>query len=463
MLEPVTAVLKAVSDFLWGLPLIVVILGGGIYLTFLSRFIQLKKLRHAFDIVRGKYDDPDDEGDISHFQALTAALSGTIGIGNIAGVATAMHVGGPGALFWMWVSAFVGMATKYAECTLSHHYRAFDREGAAAGGAMYFIEKGLGPKWKPLALTFAACTVIASMGSSNIVQSNTVAGNLHADIGIPTWITGVVLAVLLAVVIVGGIKRIGQVASRLVPIMSVFYVGGAATVLLMHAGHIPDAFATIFHHAFNPTAAGGGFLGSTVALTLQWGIKRGLFSNEAGQGSAPIAHAAAKTKEPVREGLVAMAEPFIDTLVICTMTGLVIVITDAWLFLDPTTGEGLNGAVLTSWAFTEGLRPVLGELGKYIVTLSIPFYAFSTSVTWSYYGDRAVDYIWGPQARPIYRWIYVGFQFLGAIWSLELVWNFADITLGLMAIPNMIGVVGLSGVLVRLTKDYFSREQSPTR
>jgi len=262
---------------------------------------------------------------------------------------------------------------------------------------------------------------------------------------------------------VGGIRRIGQVASRLVPIMSVFYVGGAATVLLMHAGHIPDAFGTIFHHAFNPTAAGGGFLGSTVALTLQWGIKRGLFSNEAGQGSAPIAHAAARTKEPVREGLVAMAEPFIDTLIICTMTGLVIVITGGWTYIDPATGEGLNGAVLTSWSFTEGLRPVLGELGKYIVTLSIPFYAFSTSVTWSYYGDRAVDYIWGPQARPIYRWIYVGFQFLGAIWSLELVWSFADITLGLMALPNMIGVVGLSGVLVRLTKDYFSRPQIPTR
>jgi AGCS family alanine or glycine:cation symporter len=356
------------------------------------------------------------------------------------------------------------MATKYAEVTLAHHYRDIQPDGSAAGGAMYFIEKGLGPRWKWLALSFAFLTATSSIGSANIVQSNTVAGNLQADLGIPTWITGLVLSAVLALVIVGGIKRIGQVASRLVPVMTVFYVGGALTVLVLHYTDIIPAFETIVYHAFHPTAAAGGFAGSVVALTLQWGIKRGLFSNEAGQGSAPIAHAAAKTKEPVREGLVAMAEPFIDTLIICTMTGLVIVITDGWrLAIDPVTGDALNSAVLTSWSFTEGLRPVFGELGKYIVTLSIPFYAFSTSVTWSYYGDRAVDYLWGPKARPIYRWVFVVFQFLGAIWSLELVWNLADITLGLMAVPNMIGVFALSGVLVRLTKDYFSRMSSATR
>ena len=329
---------------------------------------------------------------------------------------------------------------------------------------MYFIEKGLGPRWKWMAVSFAFLTVVASMGSANIVQSNTVAGNLQADLGVPTWITGVVLAALLALVIVGGIKRIGQVASRLVPFMSVFYVGGALTLLALNYHEILPSLRLIIYEAFHPTAAAGGFVGATVAITLQWGIKRGLFSNEAGQGSAPIAHAAAKTKEPVREGLVAMAGPFIDTLVICTMTGLVIILTNSWReAVDPVTGEALNGAVLTSWAFTKGLHPLLGEYGKYIVTLSIPFYAFSTSVTWSYYGDRAVDYLWGAQARPIYRWVFVVFQFLGAIWSLELVWNFADITLGLMSLPNMIGVFALSGVLVRLTKDYFSRQQMRTR
>ena len=463
MLEQATVVLKTISDFLWGLPLIILILGGGIYLTALTRVIQVRKLRHAFDTIRGKYDDPDDAGDINHFQALSAALSATIGIGNIAGVATAIHIGGPGALFWMWISAFVGMATKYAECTLSHHFREIKEDGSAAGGAMYFIEKGLGPKWKWLASSFALFTVIASMGSANIVQSNTVAGNLRVDFGIPTWVTGIVLSAFLAMVIVGGIKRIGRVASRLVPLMTVFYVGGALVLLALNARMIPGAFRLIFYEAFHPTAAAGGFLGAGVALTLQWGIKRGLFSNEAGQGSAPIAHAAAKTKEAVREGLVAMAGPFIDTLVICTMTGLVIVITDAWRYVDPATGVALNGAVLTSHAFMQGLRPVMGEYGKYIVTLAIPFYAFSTSVTWSYYGDRAVDYLWGTQARPIYRWVFVTFQFLGAIWSLELVWNFADITLGLMSLPNLIGVFALSGVLVRLTKDYFSRKQSRTR
>jgi len=464
MLDPFTAILIQISDFLWGMPLIVLILGGGIYLTLRLGFLQLRHLPHAFNIIRGKFDDPDDEGDITHFQALTAALSGTIGIGNVAGVATAIHIGGPGALFWMWVSAFVGMATKYAEVTLAHHYRDIQPDGSAAGGAMYFIEKGLGPRWKWLAMSFAFLTATSSIGSANIVQANTVAGNLHADLGVPTWITGIVLSVVLALVIVGGIKRIGQVASRLVPIMTVFYVGGALLVLLINHTQILPALETILYHAFRPTAAAGGFAGSMVAITLRWGIKRGLFSNEAGQGSAPIAHAAAKTKEPVREGLVAMAEPLIDTLVICTMTGLVIVITNGWrVAVDPLTGEGLNSAVLTSWSFTEGLRPVLGGYGKYIVTLSIPFYAFSTSVTWSYYGDRAVDYLWGAKARPIYRWIFVVFQFLGAIWSLELVWNFADITLGLMALPNMIGVFALSGVLVRLTKDYFSRMEGATR
>ncbi len=459
MIENLTTTLETISGFIWGIPLVVLLLGGGIILSVVVRFIQIRKVAHALDIVRGKYDDPDEEGDITHFQALAAALSATIGIGNIVGVATAIHYGGPGALFWMWISAFVGMATKYCECLLALHYRKILPDGSAAGGPMYYLEHGL--KSKPLAVAFAALTVIASLGSANMVQSNSVALNLETTLGVPRVATGAVLAVLLALVIVGGIKRIANVASKLVPSMSILYISGALVVLASNADQILPAFQLIVKHAFTPTAAGGGFLGSTIALTLQWGIKRALFSNESGQGSAPIAHAAAKTKEPVREGLVAMLGPLIDTIIICTTTGLVIVTTGAWKNAIGDDGVLLNGGDLTSWAFREGMSGI-GNWGHYIVTICIPFYAFSTSVSWSYYGDRSIDYLFGANARVVYRWVFVGAQFLGAVFTLRLVWAIADICNGLMAVPNMIGVVGLSGVVIRLTKDYFSRPQNPT-
>lgn len=462
MLESLTTFLEGIGGILWGAPLVILLLGGGLILTVVVRAIQVRKVGHAIEIVRGRYDDPDDEGDINHFQALSAALSATIGIGNIVGVATAIHYGGPGALFWMWMSAFVGMATKYCECMLANHYRIIQPDGSAAGGPMYYIERGLGRRWKPLAVTFAVLTVVASIGSANMTQSNSVADVMEASLRIPRWVTGLVLATFMALVIVGGIKRIAHVASRMVPAMSLMYVAAAFFVLLLAADRIVPSFGLILRHAFTPTAAGGGFLGASVALTLQWGIKRALFSNEAGQGSAPIAHAAAKTKEPVREGLVAMLGPLVDTIIICTTTGLVIIVTGAWQQGLDAEGALLNGGPLTSWAFQRGLRP-LGDWGAHVVTFAIPFYGFSTSVSWSYYGDRCVDYLWGAEARRVYRWLFVLFHFLGAVWSLRLVWAIADICNGMMAVPNIIAVVGLSGVIVRLTKDYFSRPQIPTR
>lgn len=546
-----------VYRYIWEFPeqlpyFIVLLLGTGIFLTIRMRFIQLRKITHSLAVIAGYYDDPKDAGEINHFQALTAALSATIGIGNIAGVATAIHYGGPGALFWMWVTAIFGTTSKFVECTLSMHFRKVNEEGIVSGGPMYYIEKGLGNKWKFLAVMFAACAVISSFGSGNSVQAFTVADSFRSDFGIPTWITGAVMATLVALVIIGGIKRIGMVTSRLVPFMAIIYFVGAVTVLFINAPLVPEAFASIFRDAFQPRAGIGGFFGSTFMFTLIWGVKRGIFSNEAGQGSAPIAHAAAKTKEPVREGIVAMIGPYIDTLLICTLTGLVIVTVGVWkdkklesvpfieksnisimranepilpngiiedesLFIgsfaisngraagfqfaknsstvdDPelqhdgraftgtafAAGDGSvrfenaagseipgeeielvgyilqNGSPLTAWAFQRGLSP-LGNWGNYIVTIAVFLFAISTAISWSYYGDRSIEYLFGSGAILPYRIIFCIINFLGAIFSLEVVWGFGDTALGLMAIPNLIAILALSGVTRRLTLNYFSR------
>ena len=323
------------SDLVWGwpeqLPLIVVLLvGTGLITTIRLGWIQIRYFRHGIRVVRGEYDDPEHEGDLSHFQALSTALSATVGIGNIAGVATAIHYGGPGALFWMWVTAVFGMALKYTECTLAMKYRVIHTDGTASGGPMYSIEKGLGKSWKPLAVAFAAFAVISSFGSGNAVQSFTVADQFRQDLGVPTWITGAVMASLVALVILGGIRRIGRVTSKLVPFMAAIYIGTALVVLALNIAEVPSTLMLIFTSAFQPAAQIGGFAGGTFIFMLTWGVKRGLFSNESGQGSAPIAHAAAKTDEPIREGVVAMIGPFIDTLLICTMTGLVILTSGVW-------------------------------------------------------------------------------------------------------------------------------------
>jgi len=461
-MEQVHAVIGYISDLIWNFPptapfMVVLLLGAGIYVTFRLGLVQIRRFRHAWEVITGKYDDPAHEGDITHFQALSAALSATVGIGNIAGVATAIHYGGPGALFWMWITAIFGMALKYAECTLSMRFRKINPDGSASGGPMYYIELGLGKGFKAMAVFFAACAVISSFGSGNAVQAFTVADQFRSDFGIPQWITGLVLVTLVGMVILGGIKRIGRVASRLAPFMAVLYVVSALVAILLHLDRVPGMFHLIVSSAFNPPAQIGGFAGATFLYTLVWGVKRGIFSNEAGQGSAPIAHAAAKTDEPVREGAVAMLGPFIDTLMICTMTGLVIVLTDAWTVTD-ATGQALNGSPMTAYAFQTALEPLIGGAGKYLVTASVFLFAVSTAISWSYYGDRSIQYLFGERAVKPYKFVFLFMHFLGAVFSLEIVWGFGDIALGLMAIPNLIAVILLTPKVRDMTQDYFSRE-----
>ena len=430
------------------LPLTFILIGTGLFVTIALGFIQIKRLNHSFAVVSGKYDDPDDEGDVTHFQALSAALSATIGIGNIAGVALAVRLGGPGALFWMWVTAVFGMALKYAECTLSHRYRVIHEDGSASGGPMYYIEKGLGPKWKPLAVFFATCAVVCSFCTGNMNQANTIA-QTFLTYNIPIWVSGGVIAALVGLVIIGGIKRIAAVASRLVPTMAVLYVLGTMVIILSHYQNIIPSFAKIFTEAFSLKAGWGGLF-----AVIMWGVRRGLYSNEAGQGSAPIAHAAAKTKESAREGAVALMGPFIDTLIVCTMTGLAILSTGV---IESTS---LTGAQLTREAFRQGFS-FAPELGSFIVNCAVLLFAYTTMVAWSYYGDRSIEYLAGPKAIKPYRWVYVFFNFMGAILPLTFVWNFGDIALSLMTIPNLIGVLFLTGTVKNITSEYFAKEHIP--
>jgi AGCS family alanine or glycine:cation symporter len=566
------------SDLVWGWPeqmplLVVVLVGTGLVTTLRLAWIQIRYFAHGVRVIRGEYDDPEHEGDLSHFQALSTALSATVGIGNIAGVATAIHYGGPGALFWMWVTAVFGMALKYTECTLSMKYRIILPGGSAAGGPMYSIERGLGSAWKPLAVVFACFAVVSSFGSGNAVQAFTVADQFRQDVQIPTWVTGLVMSSLVAAVILGGIRRIGRVTSKLVPFMAVLYVGTSLVVLLLNAKQVPPTLWMIVSSAFEPAAQIGGFAGGTFIFMLTWGIKRGLFSNESGQGSAPIAHAAAKTDEPIREGVVAMIGPFIDTLVICTMTGLVILITGVWTDkqeqqvvvneqaavtaiveaaaiqvngdpfdedvargsfrvvdglpsgfvpvrnhgtveevillvtpdpvllrdLRPFNGtvefdgeapgeldkvrlldaggfpvEGVlvlrgramqNGSPLTAWAFRRGLEGVAGGYGNLLVTLAVFLFGLSTAISWSYYGDRSILYLAGPRAVVPYRVVFCIMHFLGAIFSLEVVWAFGDMALGLMTLPNLLSILLLTGQVMRWTREYVAegKLEPPTR
>jgi alanine or glycine:cation symporter, AGCS family len=534
------------------IPLVVILLlGTGFYLTVRLGFIQLRRLGHGFAVTSGKYDDPDEPGDVAHFQALTTALSATVGIGNIAGVALALHFGGPGALFWMWMTAFVGMATKYTEVTLAQRYRDVSVdldphkwEGTVSGGPMYYIERGLGHRWKWAAVLFAVLLGLTAFLTGNAIQANTVADTMMSEFAIPRWATGLVTASVVAMVIIGGITRIGKVTAILAPAMAAVYVFGALTIIGLHIDQLLPTFGLIFSEAFNPSAGVAGTGAGAFLVTLMWGVRRGLFSNEAGQGSAPIAHAAAKTDEPVSEGVVALLEPFIDTLVICTMTGLVIIMSGAYghrvatampiergdwtwvtvddtdharpittlpdvirfedgvvtgtrpgevavgwnnvaverLYLDrdmtiPFTGElhvgrgtatALDGSRLTTlWGGAVQVGAPLtmlgyryglpGDWGQYIVILSVLLFAVSTSIAWSYYGDRCATYLLGPGAVLPYKMAFVFMHFMGAVVPLIVVWDLGDIFLGIVIIPNLIALLFLSGQVSDMTKSYFER------
>ena len=543
--ENVLESLDSVLGAAWYFPF--VLLGVGVFFTFYLGFPQIRYFNEAWRVLLGRRTRPDAEGDTSHFQALTTALSGTVGTGNIGGVAFAIFLGGPAALFWMWATAFLGMTTKFVEVTISHKYRIKDENGQIAGGPMYYMERGLHMKW--LAIAFAAFTVISALGSGNLPQSNSLAAGVEASFGVPTWMTGLVLALLLGAVIIGGIRRIAAVTSKIVPFMGGLYTLGAFAVIASNIENVVPSFMSVFQSAFTGSAAAGGFLGASFAYAFNKGVNRGLFSNEAGQGSAPIAHAAARADQPASEGMVSLLEPFIDTLIICTLTGLVILSSGVWkekfendfqrfdtefvegeyletnpehvtllfrhldlnppsddpvrslnatlsvsagsivsppstvlhnrsIALDvvieragmPYTGVAqviagklqgdfnvrgkslLHSVPLTTEAFK---RSFLGDYGQYIVSVGLVLFAFSTAIAWSYYGDRAMTYLFGAKSVTPYRVVYVGSFFIAAIVDTTLVWLISAVTLALMALPNLFGIVLLRKEMKSSIDDYW--------
>lgn len=458
------ALLKLIDDMVWGVPLIVLILFGGIYLTTRLGLLQIRKLPLALRWM--VQNEEDGHGEISSFGALCTALSATIGTGNIVGVATAIAAGGPGALLWMELAAFFGMATKYAEGLLAVKYRVIDEENHALGGPFYYIERGMGPKWKWLAKIFAffgVCVGLFGIGTFSQVNGISSAVNTFFDpdmtwaveipgLGIYSWtviIASLVLSVCVALVLIGGVKRISKVSQAIVPFMAIIYVVFCVTLLVCNIQAIPSAIVTIVKGAFNPSAVTGGVIG-TMIIAMQKGVARGIFSNEAGLGSAPIAAAAAKTKEPVRQGLVSMTGTFIDTIVICTMTGLSIVLTGAWQV------EGLEGVQVTTYAFNTGL-PIPARVSSFILMLCLVFFAFTTILGWDYYSERCLEYLFSGKKKIImvYRWLYIFAVFIGPYMTVAAVWTIADIFNGLMALPNMIALFALSGVVVKETRDFF--------
>ena len=443
LLQSIGNLIGQVGAFAWGPPMLIFLVGTGFWLTIALRGVQFSKLWHSLYLALVKRKEETDEpGEITHFQALMTALSATVGTGNIAGVATAIAAGGPGALFWMWITGLVGMATKYSEAVLAVKFRVKDKDGNMSGGPMYYISKGLGWKW--LGVLFAIFASVAAFGIGNMVQSNSVADAVEATFHIPFWVTGILLMVFTAMVILGGIKSIGKVTGVLVPIMIVFYMLGALVILLLNITGIPAAIALIVKQAFTPTAASGGFLGAGVMLAIRMGVARGVFSNESGLGSAPIAAAAAQTKHPVTQALVSMTQTFIDTIIVCTMTGLVLILTGAW-------DSGKTGAELTTFAFQNGFTG-----GAYVVTIGLVLFAYSTILGWCYYGEKSIEYLFGIKAVKPYRMVFVLFVGIGAVAKLDLVWSLSDTFNGLMAIPNLIGLLALTPIIVKETRDYFS-------
>ena len=441
--------IDTINGLVWGPIMLTLLLGTGIFLTIGLRGMTMTRIPYAFkQLLKGRKGS--GEGEISPFNALMTALSSTVGTGNIAGVATAIGIGGPGALFWMWCTALVGMATKYAEAVLAVNYRETDASGKKVGGPMYYIKNGLGNRWKPLAFLFALFGALAGFGLANTVQSNTVSQVLFNNFQIPTVASGLVMAFLVALVLLGGIQRIAQVAGKLVPLMTVIYLVSTLLILLLNLSEIPSALVFIVDSAFNGTAATGGFAGATVMLALRMGVSRGIFSNESGLGSAPIAHAAAETNSPVRQGTIAMLGTFIDTLIICTMTGLVLVVTDVW-------NSELQGAAMTLQVFDSSL-----PFGGDILSLCIALFAFTTMLGWSYYGERCAQFLLGPKVVLPFRVLWVIGIFLGTQMSLGLVWKMSDALNGMMAIPNLIALLLLSPVVFKLTQQYYQSSTTAT-
>ncbi|MGL4564206.1 MAG: alanine/glycine:cation symporter family protein [Halioglobus sp.] len=440
-MQSIESLVSTLSGWVWGPPMLILLVGTGLYLTILLKGMQFRVLPHAFRLIFQK--DHAHAGDISHFAALMTALAATVGIGNIVGVATAITLGGPGAVFWMWMTGLVGMATKYAEAVLAVKYREHGEHGMR-GGPMYYLAKGA--NLPTLGWLFALFTALAAFGIGNMTQANAVAGIFESTFNIEPWVTGVVLMLLTGLVILGGIRSIGGFTSFLVPFMIVGYVATALVVLAVNASEIPHALWQIFYHAFNPIAAGGGFAGAAVAAAIRYGVARGVFSNESGLGSAPIAAAAARTKDPVTQALVSMTQTFIDTLVVCSMTALVILTATPWT-------EGVGAGELTSLSFAQ----TLGPSGAIIVAIATALFAYSTLLGWSYYGEKAVEYLAGGRAIRIYRVVFVSAVIVGAMMKLEFVWNFSDLMNGMMAIPNLIALLILSKVVKRETDRYFKR------
>ncbi|WP_247881241.1 alanine/glycine:cation symporter family protein [Skermanella sp. TT6] len=447
-MEAFTEGLNALNGVVWGVPMLVLILGTGLFLQVRLKLMPLAKIGYGTRLVwQGRKAGSAQDGEISPFAALMTALAATVGTGNIAGVATAIALGGPGALFWMWCTALVGMATKYAEVLLAVHYREVDDKGEHVGGPMYAIKNGLGPRWRWLGVAFALTAGFAGFGIGNMVQANAIAGVAENTFGVPVWLTGVVLTVVTGAVILGGIKRIGRVAEALVPAMCVSYVLCALFVLVVFADRLPEAISLVFTHAFTPVAASGGFAGAAVWAAMRYGVARGIFSNEAGLGTAGIAQAAGTTRSPVRSALVGMMGTFIDTLIVCTMTGLAIIVSGVW-------NSGQSGAVLSSSAF-EAAMP---GIGQYLLSVELAVFAFTTILGWSYYGEKCWEFLVGTRSAKPYRICWTLAVFLGAVAQLDLVWLIADTLNAFMAIPNLISLLLLSPVIVKLSREYFARE-----
>lgn len=444
MLQQIEQLTGQFVGLVWGVPLVVMLVGSGIFFSIYFGFPQLRFFKHAIDVVFGKFDKPEDKGEISHFQALCAALSATVGLGNIAGVAVAVSLGGPGAVFWLWVAGFIGMCTKFTEVTLSMSYRDVMPNGTVHGGPMFVIKNALSKNFYPLAWAYAFFTILSSFGAGNMFQANQMASVMKTSAGIPEWVSGLVFCAGAFLILIGGIKRIGKVTEKMVPAMVGLYLVGALFIIGAHFERIPEMFSMIFAGAFAGTAAIGGFAGAAFKDVIIMGIRRATFSNEAGMGSAAMAHSAAKST-PIQEGIVALLEPFIDTIVVCTITAVALLLTGAW------QAEGVGaGSEMTAYAF----ESVMGPAGRWIVTATVTLFAFSTMISWSYYGEQGITFVFGEKWIPAYRYVFIAFIFIGAIAQLNIVLNLSDAVYGLLAIPNMIACYMLLPKVKILLDDY---------